>query len=43
MLIWESEMKDTDKETKWTGENGFIDFKAPLWVRGLRFIMDTTE
>ncbi len=39
MLRWEVAFQLADKDKKWSGEEGFIILNDPLWVRGIRLLM----
>ena len=39
MIRWENAFSIGDKGKKWDGEEGFIIFNDPLWVRGIRLLM----
>jgi len=43
MLVWEPGPKLTDKGKKWVGEAGFMIFEFPIWARGMRFVMESSE
>jgi len=43
MVRWENQIKKDDRHKKWIGEAGFIYFIDRVWVRGMRFVMETTE
>jgi hypothetical protein len=41
MIFWEPALSRTDKGLKWEGEKGFMDLKDPLYVRGMRLVMNS--
>jgi len=43
MFVWETAFSNDDQDKKWTGEKGFITLVNPLWIKGLRLIMKTSD
>jgi len=43
MVRWENHIKKDDRYKRWEGEAGFIYFIERVWVRGQRFVMESTE
>jgi len=43
MFIWETICRKEDQNVKYTGEKGLIVLNDPVFVRGIRFALKTTE
>jgi len=43
MAVWEPDIKNIDKNSKWTGDAGYIKPKKPWFIRGHKLIMWSNE
>jgi len=43
MLIWLPGITNVDRGKEWEGEDGFIIFKTPYFVKGMRFLIYSNE
>lgn len=43
MIIWQETVTMEDKGEKWEGEDGAIILNTPVFSRGIRLIMKTSE